>query len=117
MKFMLSINDNEKVLAKKSEAELHGIVDAHNKFAADCAKAGKLAGGERLRPSNEAVRVVKTKGRHDVIDGPFAEAKEVCGGYYIVDVASKQEAIEWAKKIPLFGDGADSIDVREIWQM
>lgn len=63
----------------------------------------------------DATRVKNRNGKRVVVDGPFAETKEALGGYFLIECASKQEAIEWAARCP----GADhgTIDVRPIWEM
>ena len=69
--------------------------------------------GERLRLDKDASRVRLKAGRPHVTDGPFAETKEVLGGFYQVECDTKDEAIEWAKKIPLREDR--NVEVRPIW--
>jgi len=78
-------------------------------------KAGKTVVAERLRPEAEASRVRVKAGHHQVTDGPFAETKEGLGGFYLLECASREEALEWAKKVPI-GEGG-VVDVRPVWQM
>ena len=66
-----------------------------------------------LRPDGEASRVRLKAGQPLVIDGPFAETKEVLGGFYVIECDTKDEAIGWAKKIPLREDRA--VEVRPVW--
>ena len=80
-------------------------------FNAELVKAGVMLSGDGLRNSSKGSRVHFTAGKPTVVDGPFAEAKELIGGYWIWKVASRAEAIEWAKKIP-FVDG--DVEIREI---
>jgi hypothetical protein len=80
-------------------------------FNAELVKAGVMLAGEGLRNSSKGTRVHFAAGKQTVVDGPFAEAKELIGGYWIWNVASRAEAIEWAKKIP-FDDG--DVEIREI---
>jgi len=70
---------------------------------------------ERLRPEDEASRVRVKAGQRQVMDGPFAETKEVLGGFYLLECASKEEALEWAKKVPIREGGY--VDVRPVWHM
>jgi len=71
--------------------------------------------GERLRPDTDGVRVRFKAGQRQVMDGPFTETKEALGGFYLIDCENKQEAVEWAKKIPL-GEGG-YVEVLPIWPM
>ena len=75
-------------------------------------EAGVLRGLEGLHPPSMGARVSFAGGRPKVVDGPFAEAKEVVGGYWIIDVESKQAAIEWAKRAPM-GDN-EIIEIRQV---
>jgi hypothetical protein len=115
MKFILMIHGNEGAEGRRTEAETKQIVGQHMKVAQELQAAGKMVHGERLRPQAEATRLRTKAGQHQLTDGPFAETKEVVGGFYLIDCASKAEAIEWAKKLPLREEGF--IEVRPIWEM
>ncbi|SFQ55029.1 Uncharacterized conserved protein [Amycolatopsis arida] len=79
----------------------------------ELANAGVLVDGNGLLPSSNGARVQFTgKGQTTVVDGPFTETKELVAGYWIIDVASREEAIEWARKVP-FGPGGE-IEVRKV---
>lgn len=78
-------------------------------------KAGVLLALDGLHPPSAGARVSFEGGRPTVTDGPFVEAKEVVGGYWIIDVASKEEAIEWAKRCP--GSDNEVIEIRRIQEM
>ena len=78
-------------------------------------KAGVLLALDGLFPPSAGARVTHTDGKPTVIDGPFAEAKEVVGGYWIIQVRSREEAIEWAKRAPMSND--EIIEVRQIHEM
>jgi hypothetical protein len=78
-------------------------------------KAGVLLALDGLLPPSTGARIYHANGKATVIDGPFPEAKEVIGGYWIIQVRSREEAIEWAKRIPILGDGI--IEVRGIQEM
>ena len=110
MKFMLMIMTDEKAEAALSPGAIDKIVEQHMSVGRDLRAAGKLVGSSRLRFSSEAVTIRTQGGRHVVLDGPFAESKEVLGGFYLIEAASREEAIEWAKKLPLREAGA--IEVR-----
>lgn len=114
MKYILLISSNEQALASRGEAEVKQVVGQHMKVAQDLRAAGKMVSAERLRPQSEATRIRMKAGQPQLTDGPFAETKEVIGGFYLIDCASKAEAIEWASKLPI-GDGF--IEVRPVWEM
>lgn len=78
-------------------------------------KAGVLLALDGLLPPSAGARVSYTDGKATVTDGPFAEAKEVVGGYWIIQVRSREEAIEWAKRAPMSNN--DIIEVRQIHEM
>jgi hypothetical protein len=90
-------------------------VEAMSTYNEELTKAGVLLSLDGLRPGSEAVRVSFPGGKATVTDGPFAEAKEVIGGYWLIDVKSKDEAVEWAKRIPA-ADGP-VVEVRQIFGM
>ena len=87
------------------------LFTAYMKFNEDLYQAGVLVASEGLNPAVKTARVVAKDGRRTVVDGPFAESKELIGGFYIVDVPSIDDAIAWALKCPT-GLGFD--DVLEI---
>ncbi len=75
-------------------------------------EAGVLLALDGLHPPSMGVRVHFEGGRPTVMDGPFAEAKEVVGGYWMIDVASREEAVEWARKAPM--EAHEFIEVRQV---
>ena len=87
------------------------LFTAYMRFNEEMFKAGVLVAAEGLNPSGQGARIEVTKGKRTVVDGPFTESKELIGGFYIVDVKSLEEAIEWALRCPS-GLGFD--DVLEI---
>lgn len=78
-------------------------------------KAGVLLALDGLCPPSMGARISYTDGKATVTDGPFAESKEVIGGYWIIQVRSREEAIEWAKRAPM--SNKDKIEVRQIQEM
>jgi hypothetical protein len=78
-------------------------------------KAGVLLALDGLLPPSTGARVSYTDGKATVTDGPFAEAKEVIGGYWIIQVRSREEAIEWARRAPMSNN--EIIEVRQIFEM
>ncbi len=85
------------------------------KYNEDLAKAGALVSLDGLHPITNGARVSFQRGKPSVTDGPFTESKEVVGGYWMIKVKSKEEAIEWAKRVPARPD--DVIEVRRVFEM
>src|SRR5215831_890084 len=115
MRYMLLIYSDDKAAAPPSKTEMEAIIQGHARFGAELHAAGKMVHGERLRPDGDASRVRLKAGQRQVMDGPFTETKEALGGFYLIDCDTKEEAIEWAKKIPLREGGF--VEVRPIWAM
>jgi len=122
MRFMLLLKGEPPEDALPS-AEL---IDAMLGYYEQLVKAGVLLAGEGLLSSSTGARVVYSGGKRTVIDGPFTEAKELVAGYYLIQVKSRDEAIEWAKRCPLeaavdqFGDSGVSeavIEIRQVAEM
>jgi hypothetical protein len=85
------------------------------KYNEDLHKAGILRALDGLRPPSEGARVSFSGGKPKVTDGPFSEAKEVLGGYWIIDLKSREEAIEWAKRCPASDN--EVIEIRQVQEM
>jgi hypothetical protein len=85
---------------------------AYNQFGRDAGAAGVLLGGEALEPTSTATTVRVRNGERSVMDGPFAETREALGGYYLLECADLDQAIEWASRIP--GASRGCIEVRPI---
>jgi hypothetical protein len=99
---------------KETEAGILPSTDLLNqmgKLNAEMVKAGVLLAGDGLQPSSSGARVRFEGSKRTVVDGPFAETKELVSGFWILQVKSKDEAIEWAKRVP-FTEG--EIEVRRI---
>ena len=90
-------------------------IAAMMKFNEQLTKAGVLLALDGLHPPAEGVRVSFSGGKPAVTDGPFVEAKEVVGGYWMIDVKSKAEAIEWASRCP--GLDSEVIEIRQVQEM
>ena len=84
-------------------------------YAGQLKDSGHMLDGTPLHPVHTATTVRVRNGQATVTDGPFAETKEAIGGFYLIDCASKAEAVEWASKLPLREEGY--IEVRPIWEM
>ncbi len=85
------------------------------KYNAELQKAGVLLALDGLHPPSSGARVSFSGGKSTVVDGPFAEAKEVIGGYWMIQVKSREEAIEWARRCP--GRETETIEVRQVQEM
>jgi hypothetical protein len=112
MRFIITAQPGENSKAFDPDAPMdEELFTAYMRFNEEMHKAGVLVASEGLNPGGQGARVEVTKGTRVVVDGPFTESKELVGGFYILEVASRQEAIEWALRCPT-GLGFD--DVLEI---
>jgi hypothetical protein len=109
---MLLIYDDEGIWDTMPEAEQRSVMGEYFAYTEALKSAGKYVAGDALQPTSTAKSVRVRDGRTDTTDGPFAETKEVLGGYYLVDVDSEEEALEWAAKIPSARYG--TIEVRPV---
>lgn len=100
MSFMLLIHEPVGQRATRSEAEGRAVYDRMLEFGAALHAEGILRGGESLASLESAARVRVEGGKARVLDGPFAEAKEMIGGFFMVDVASREEAVALAARCP-----------------
>ena len=85
------------------------------KYNEDLARAGVLLGLDGLQPAAKGARISFSGGKSRVTDGPFTEAKEVLGGYWMINVKSKEEAVEWARRCP--AQDGDAIEIRQVFEM
>src|SRR3954468_6496086 len=92
-----------------------GAVAAMTKYNASLQKAGVLLALDGLHPPSMGARISFADGKPKVQDGPFAEAKEVVGGYWLIEVRSREEAIEWASRCPASGN--EVIEVRQVQEL
>jgi PhnB protein len=94
------------------------LIQAMARYNERLAQAGVLLGGDGLKPSREGVRVQFAAGRPTVVDGPFAETRELLAGYTLIDVRSREEAIEWAKRWPVEDGGGNVwLEVRPLYEL
>ena len=84
------------------------------KFNDEMVKAGVMLAGEGLHPTSKGARLEFTGGTTRVIDGPFTESKELIAGFWLIEVKSKEEAIEWMKRAP-FGEGV-VLEIRQVFE-
>lgn len=90
-------------------------VEKMTKYNEELAKAGALISLDGLHPPAAGARISFSRGKPKVTDGPFTESKEVLGGYWMIQAKSRQEAIEWAKRVP--AEEGDTIEVRQVFDM
>src|SRR3954470_443711 len=113
MKFMVLVK-----ATKESEAGVMPTTEQLNamgKFNAELVKAGVMLGGEGLASSSKGARVKFDGDKRTVTDGPFAETKELVSGFWILQVKSKEEAIEWIKRCPnIFPNGQMELEIRKM---
>jgi hypothetical protein len=87
------------------------------KYNEELQKAGVLLDLSGLKPTSAGARIKFNRGKATVTDGPFAEAKELIAGYWIIQVKSKEEAIEWAKRIPAEACGVPEVEIRPFYEL
>jgi hypothetical protein len=92
------------------------MLEAMGKFNEELVKAGVMLAGEGLQPSSKGARVRFSGSKRTVIDGPFAETKELVAGFWLWQVKSKEEAIEWVKRCPNPMPGDSEIEIRQIFE-
>ena len=114
MRFMILVK-----ATKESEA---GIMPTQEqlaemgRFNEELVKAGVMLAGEGLHPSSKAARVQFSGKKRTVIDGPFAEAKELIAGFWLIQAKSLAEAIEWVKRVPFTGNPESEIEIRQVFE-
>lgn len=114
MRFMIIVK-----ASKDSEAGVlpsEELLTAMGKYNEELAKAGILLAGEGLQPSSKGARVRFSGAKRTVIDGPFAETKELIAGFWLWKVKSKEEAIEWVKRCPNPMPGDSEIEIRQVFE-
>jgi len=115
MRFMMLMIPKGYETAKPGTVPDPKAVERMMKYNESLQKAGVLLALDGLQPPSTGARVSFPGGRPKVVDGPFAEAKEVLGGYWMIDVKSREEAIEWAKRVP--GSENEIVEVRQVQEM
>ncbi len=94
------------------------LMEAMGKYNEELVKAGIMLGGDGLHPSRRGKRVQMTVGQRSVIDGPFAETKELIAGYWLWQVSSMEEAVEWARRCPDPMPGEEGVlEIRPLFEL
>ena len=114
MRFMVIIKADAKSEAGEMPSER--LLTEMGKYNEELVKAGVMLAGEGLHPSSKGARVRFSGTKRTVVDGPFPETKELIAGFWLIQVKSKEEAIEWVKRIPN-PDGADTdVEIRQVFE-
>ena len=114
MRFMVIVK-----ATKESEAGVmpsEQLLADMGKYNEELAKAGVMLAGEGLQPSSKGARVKFSGKKRTVVDGPFAETKELIAGFWLIEVRSKEEAIEWIKRAPNPHEGESEIEIRQVFE-
>jgi hypothetical protein len=110
--YMLLIYDDPSVWQSMSEDERNAVMGEYFAYTNELREAGAYVAGDALHPTDTAKSVRVRDGERLTTDGPFAETKEALGGYYLVEAASDEDALDWAAKIPSARFG--TIEVRPV---
>ena len=114
MRFMVMVK-----ASKESEAGVmpsEQLLTEMGKFNEELVRAGVLLAGEGLQPSSKGARVRFSGSKRTVIDGPFAETSELVAGFWLLQVKSREEAIEWVKRCPNPMPGESEIEIRQVFE-
>ena len=112
MRFMIMVKASKDSEAGKMASE--ELLAAMGKYNEELVKAGIMLAGEGLQPSSKGARVRFSGDRRIVTDGPFTETKELIAGFWLWQVKSKEEAIEWLKRAPF--DGGTEVEIRQVFE-
>jgi hypothetical protein len=117
MRFMMIVKANKDSEAGVMPSE--ELISAMGKYNEELMKAGVLLDLAGLQPSSKGIRIKFSGGKRTIIDGPFTETKELIAGYWIIQVKSREEALEWAKRVPApHGEGAEGeIEIRQFFEL
>lgn len=114
MRFMVLVKATADSEAGKMPSEQ--LLAEMGKYNEQLVKAGVLLAGEGLHPSSKGVRVKFSGAARTVVDGPFAQTNELVAGFWLLDVKSKEEAIEWVKRCPNPMEGDSEIEIRQVFE-
>jgi|SRR3954449_13028598 hypothetical protein len=114
MRFMVMVKATEDSEAGIMPSER--LLTEMGKFNEELVNAGVMLAGEGLHPSSKGARVRFSGDKRTVIDGPFAETKELVAGFWLIQVKSREEAIEWIKRAPNPHEGESEIEIRQVFE-
>ena len=114
MRFMILVKADESTEAGVLPSEQ--LLAEMGKYNEELVQAGVLLAGEGLQPSSKGARVKFSGAKRTVVDGPFAEVKELIAGFWLIQVKSKEEAIEWVKRAPNPTGEESEIEIRQVFE-
>lgn len=114
MRFMILVKASAESEAGKMPSEK--MLTEMGKYNEELVKAGVMLAGEGLHPSSKGARVQFSGSKRTVVDGPFAETKELVAGFWLIQVKSKEEAIEWVKRCPNPMESDSEIEIRQVFE-
>ena len=119
MRFMIMVRANAQSESQPTPMPSEELMAAMATYHEKLAKAGILLDANGLQPSSKGWRVRYENGGRRVIDGPFAEAKELIAGYTLIQVGSREEALEWTRRFPAPFEGPEAceIEVRQVYEL
>jgi hypothetical protein len=119
MRVMVIVKATKESEAENTPLEKEGaaeMFEAMGKYNEELVKAGIMLSGDGLKPSKFGKRIHFSGARRSVTDGPFAETKELVAGYWVWQVRSMEEAVEWAKRCPNPMPGPSDLEIRPFWE-
>jgi hypothetical protein len=117
MRFMMIVKGNKNSEAGVMPSE--ELIATMGRYNEELSKAGVLVDLSGLQPTSKGFRVKFSGGKRTIVDGPFTESKEIIAGYWVINVKSREEALEWAKKVPApHGENTEGeIEVRQFFEL
>ena len=116
MRFMVMVKATPESEAGIFPEDSLGLFEEMGRYNEELVKAGVLLAAEGLQPSSKGARIRFSGSQRTVIDGPFAETKELIAGFWLIQVKSKEEAIEWVKRAPNPFPGESEIEIRQVYE-
>jgi len=114
MRFMIILKSDSNTEAGVMPTEQE-LTDMGN-YNEELVKAGVMLAGEGLQPSSKGARVQFSDGKTTVLDGPFSETKELIAGFWLIQVKSRDEAVEWVKRVPISATQETEIEIRQVFE-
>ena len=114
MRFMIILKSDQNTEAGVMPTEQE-LTDMGN-YNEELVKAGVMLAGEGLQPSSKGARVKFSGGKTSVVDGPFSETKELVAGFWLIQTKTKDEAVEWVKRVPISADQETEIEIRQVFE-
>src|SRR5689334_4108827 len=114
MRFMVMVKATPE--SEAGELPSTELLEAMGRYNEELVKAGIMLAGEGLQPSAKGARVRFSGAERSVLDGPFAETKELIAGFWLWEVRSLEEAVEWVKRCPAPMEGESDIEIRQVFE-